>query len=159
MLVVVRFALVCFAIALSPICNAEVVAFVGSPIGARILDSRCSDYMPESEDPGVEVICMDRVIALEYELHRSIRGELSEPTQHFIAFYHYDGLPLYLSYAPAVIVLRERDDLRIAVRIKSAEKNANGDYQVCTNRTNDDEFKCLKWVSALSYVENVTNDN
>jgi len=138
--------------------HAEVIAFIGSPLAAELSDKNCMAYIEQPEPgAGFENICMDRAFKLRYSVKEVLFGNLDKDTVDFIGFYHYWGMPRYTLHEPALVIISTEKD-NLILRSISPVDEKSGEWIVCEEWDENDEYSCLKEESALTVAKELINE-
>lgn len=139
-----------FSILLSLIslhCFGETLVLVGSPMAAARSDISCADLAVKKPiEKQLDEICMDSVFELRYEIKTVLAGQYSGREVEFYGFYHYQGLPDFTVYDPALLVLDRHPKGLVLRRVEPVTKRDNR-WWLCTKYSeSDDECKSGKYV-------------
>lgn len=128
-----RFSLLVLLVA--SVAQAEVVAFIGSPLAVRVNPTKCGEFFPP------DVICMDRAFDLTYTVDEVLHGAVDNDTLQFVGFYHYSGMPDYTVLPKALVVIRRHKDFFVSCAIHAVEKRDSA-WWVCDEWPENEEDEC-----------------
>lgn len=132
--------IVFMSVVLATTAYAETAAFLGSPRSATLSDIGCEALLDEQQGDRLQAVCMSRVFILKYEVVEALVDARKGGRREFFGFYHYRGLPDYVVYDPAFIILKRIKSRWVLDRIDPARRR-DGKWWICEEYKDDGD--CL----------------
>lgn len=132
------------------VCSAQVLAFIGSPISVERTGISCEELAgPQPEGNALKEVCIDSVFLFRYKVVEAVLGSFENHEIEFLGTYHYSGLPDYVLFDPALLMLKPVRGRLVLQHIENVERQENV-WWVCEERNGEEA--CVKRLSAKESI-------